>query len=57
MAIKTIKPIAAGAEILVDYGGRFFAPDSSDDSDMHDSDEEFAPKPKAKRQKKGADGK
>ena len=55
MAIKTIKPIAAGAEILVDYGGRFFAPDSSDDSDMHDSDEEFAPKPKSKRQKKGGD--
>ena len=29
MAIKTIKPITSGQEILVDYGGRFFAPDSS----------------------------
>jgi len=52
MAIKTIKPISCGQEILVDYGGRFFERDSSSDSDMHDSDEEFAPQPRAKRHKK-----
>ncbi|KAL1521246.1 hypothetical protein AB1Y20_020917 [Prymnesium parvum] len=52
MSIKTIKPVASGQEILVDYGGRFFEKDSSSDSDMHQSDEEFAPKPKTKRRKK-----
>jgi len=41
MAVKTIATIAAGHEILVDYGGRYFEADSSDDSDMHASDEEF----------------
>lgn len=44
MAVKTIQDIAPGAEIMVDYGGRYFAKDSSDDSDMQSSDEEFAPK-------------
>ena len=28
-------------ELLVDYGGKYFAKDASDDSDMHESDEEF----------------
>eukprot|EP00967_Tisochrysis_lutea_P060079 scaffold76740_cov28-Tisochrysis_lutea.AAC.1 len=41
MAVKTIAPIPVGAEIVVDYGGGYFQRDSSDDSDMHDSDEEF----------------
>ena len=50
MAIKTIKPIISGQEILVDYGGRYFERDSSSDSDMHESDDDFAPK--KKRQKK-----
>ena len=28
-------------QILVDYGGSYFEKDSSEDSDMHDSDDEF----------------
>ena len=31
-------------------GGRYFERDSDEDSDMHDSDEEFAP---AKKKRKG----
>ena len=34
MAIKTIADIVAGQELLVDYGGRYFAKDESEDSDM-----------------------
>ena len=48
--------VAAGQELLVDYGGKYFQPDDGgkSDSDMHDSDEEFEvrSKPKKKRQKK-----
>ena len=52
MAIKTIADIVAGQELLVDYGGRYFAKDESDDSDMRSSDDEFeeeAPKKKRRR--------
>ena len=49
MAIKTIANVVAGQELLVDYGGRYFAKDSSDDSDMHDSDDEFNAQPKKRR--------
>ena len=44
--------------MLVDYGGRYFEKDSSDDSDMHSSDDEFD-KSKgsgSKRPRKGALG-
>ena len=41
IAVKTIRPIPQGDEILVDYGGSYFQKDSSDDSDMHSSDDEF----------------
>lgn len=52
MAIKSIAPIPTGSEILVDYGGQYFEKDSSDDSDMHSSDEEFdARSPKKKKRK------
>ena len=50
MGVKTIAPIHRGQEILVDYGGRYFQKDSSSDSEMHDSDEEFAPKKKKQKQ-------
>lgn len=36
----------------MDYGSRFFEKASSDDSDMHHSDDEFAFKQISKRQKK-----
>ena len=48
MAVKSISPLATGDEILVDYGGSYFQKDSSDDSDMHDSDEEFDGRQKGK---------
>ena len=56
IGIKTIREVTAGQELLVDYGGKYFAADSSDDSDMHESDEEFEFKPKTKKRKllKGA---
>jgi len=62
MGVKTIEPVDAGAELLVDYGGKYFQPDGDggkSDSDMHDSDEEFEvrSKPKKKRQKKLPKGK
>jgi len=41
MAVKSIKPIGAGEEVLVDYGGSYFERDLSSDSDMHSSDDEF----------------
>lgn len=41
MGVKTIREVTSGQELLVDYGGSYFAKDSSDDSDMHESDEEF----------------
>ena len=52
MAVKSIKPIAAGQEVLVDYGGSYFERDSSSDSDMHSSDSEFEGESKSKRPKK-----
>ena len=56
IGIKTIREVTTGQELLVDYGGKYFAADSSDDSDMHESDEEFEFKPKTKKRKllKGA---
>ena len=52
MAIKTIADIVAGQELLVDYGGRYFAKDESEDSDMRSSDDEFEEeKPKKKRRR------
>ena len=56
IGIKTIREVATGQELLVDYGGKYFAADSSDDSDMHESDEEFEVKPKTKKRRllKGA---
>ena len=55
MAIKTIASIESGSEILVDYGGSYFEKDSSDDSDMHDSDSEFE-EAKRKSKKRGGRG-
>jgi hypothetical protein len=49
MSVKTTAPVPAGHEVLVDYGGRYFAPDSSEDSDMHASDEEFEERSPGKR--------
>ena len=40
MAVKTIQPIPAGDEILVNYGALYFEKDSSDDSS--DSEQEDA---------------
>ena len=48
--------VRTGQELLVDYGGKYFQPDSSDDSDMHDSDEEFAVKPSKKKRRLGRGG-
>ena len=49
MSVKTTLPVPAGHEVLVDYGGRYFVPDSSEDSDMHASDEEFEERSPGKR--------
>jgi len=49
MSVKTTAPVPAGHEVLVDYGGRYFVPDSSEDSDMHASDEEFEERSPSKR--------
>ncbi len=41
-------------EILVDYGGSYFEKDSSEDSDMHDSDSEFEGKSGGGKRRRGA---
>ncbi len=55
MGVKTIRDVSVGQELLVDYGGKYFAKDSDDDSDMHESDEEFVEaKPKQKKRRRVA---
>eukprot|EP00962_Isochrysis_galbana_P043336 scaffold16471_cov112-Isochrysis_galbana.AAC.1 len=55
MAVKSIDSIGSGSEIVVDYGGRYFERESSDDSDMQGSDEEFQNK-SGRKKPKGSKG-
>lgn len=56
IAVKTIADVPCGAELLVDYGGRYFERDSDDDSQMHSSDEEFSLGSSAKKKARGRAG-